>query len=41
MYIFELSLRLSVSSPYLLVFGDNRVIRYTGADDVAGGADEA
>ncbi|QCD78509.1 hypothetical protein DEO72_LG1g2143 [Vigna unguiculata] len=29
------------SSPYLLVFGDDRVMRYTGADDVAGGADEA
>jgi len=25
----------------MLVFGDDRVIRYTGADDVAGGASEA
>jgi len=25
-----------LSSPYLLVFGDDRVMRYTGADDVAG-----
>ena len=30
-----------MSSPYLLVFGDDRVMRYTGADDVAGGANEA
>jgi len=30
-----------MSSPYLLVFGDDRVMRYTGADDVAGGVDEA
>jgi len=30
-----------MSSPYLLVFGDDRVMRYTGADDVAGGAGEA
>jgi len=30
-----------MSSPYLLVFGDDRVMRYTEADDVAGGADEA
>jgi len=30
-----------MNSPYLLVFGDDLVMRYTGADDVAGGADEA
>jgi len=30
-----------MSSPYLLVFGDDHVMRYTGADDVAGSADEA
>jgi len=30
-----------MSSPYLLVFGDDRVMRYTGANDVAGGANEA
>jgi len=30
-----------MSSPYLLVFGDDRVMCYTGADDVAGGAGEA
>jgi len=30
-----------MSSPYLLVFGDDHVIRYTGAYDVAGGVDEA
>jgi len=29
-----------MSSPFLLVFGDDRVMRYTGADDVAGGAGE-
>jgi len=29
------------SSPYLLVFGDDRVMRYTGAHDVASGAGEA
>jgi len=31
---------LYVSSPYLLVFGDDRVIHYTRTDDVAGGAGE-
>jgi len=30
-----------MSSPFLLVFGDDRVMCYTGADDVAGGASEA
>ena len=30
-----------MSSPFLLVFGDDRVMRYTGADDVACGAGEA
>jgi len=30
-----------LNSPYLLVFGDNRVMCYTGADDVASGAGEA
>jgi len=29
-----------VSSPYMLVFGDDRVMFYTGEDDVAGGAGE-
>jgi len=29
-----------VSSPYLLVFGDYRVIRYMGVDDVIGGTSE-
>jgi len=29
-----------LSSPYLLVFGDDRVMRYTGADDVASVAGE-
>jgi len=27
-----------MSSPFLCVFGDDRVIRYTGADVVLGGA---
>jgi len=27
-----------VSLPYLLVFGDDHVICYTGADDVTGGS---
>jgi len=31
----------TVSSPYLLVFEDDRVLRYTWADDVAGGFGEA
>jgi len=31
----------TISSPYLLVFGDDRVIRYMGVDDVAGGSGEA
>jgi len=30
-----------VSLPYLLVFHDDRVMRYTRADDVTGGAGEA
>jgi len=30
-----------LNSPYLLVFGDDHVMHYTGADDVAGGAGEA
>jgi len=30
-----------VSSPYLFVIGDDHVIRYTGAYDVAGSASEA
>jgi len=30
-----------MSSPYLLVFGDDRVMRYTRADDVASGVGEA
>jgi len=29
-----------MSSPYLLVFGDDRVMHYMGADDVASGASE-
>ena len=37
-YIYEFYI---VSLPYLLMFGDDRVIRYTGANDVAGGASEA
>ena len=32
---------LYVSSPYLLVFGDDRVMRYTGANYVASGSSEA
>jgi len=30
-----------LSSPYLIVFGDDRVMCYMGADDVVGGASEA
>jgi len=30
-----------VSSPYLFVIGDDRVIHYTEAGDVAGGAGDA
>jgi len=30
----------TISSPYLLVFGDDRVMRYTGVDNVAGGTGE-
>jgi len=40
-YIYILSMFLSVSSSYLLVFGDDRVIRYMGEDDVACGSGEA
>jgi len=31
----------TVSSPYLLVFSDDHVLRYTRADDVIGGSGEA
>jgi len=30
-----------LSSPYLLVFGDDRVIRYTEGNDITSGAGEA
>jgi len=30
-----------MSSPFLFVFGDDRVIRYTGADDITGDASDA
>jgi len=30
-----------LSSPFLYVFGDDRVICYTGIDDVSGGASGA
>jgi len=30
-----------MSSPYLIVFGDDRVLHYTGVNDVAGGIGEA
>jgi len=30
-----------MSSPYLLVFSNDRVMRYMGADDVVGGVGEA
>jgi len=30
-----------VSSPYLFVFDDDRIIRYMGAVDISGGAGEA
>jgi len=30
-----------ISSPFLFVFGDDRVIRYTGADDDTGDAEDA
>jgi len=37
-YIYEF---YTVSSSYLLVFGDDLVTYYTGANDVAGGAGKA
>jgi len=40
-YIFELYMCvLYCSSPYLLVFGDDCVLRYTQTDDVVGGFGE-
>jgi len=30
-----------MSSPFLFVFSDDRVIRYTGADDIIGDAGDA
>jgi len=38
---FELYICLYISSPYLFVFGDDRVVRYTGVEDVVGGTGEA
>jgi len=41
MHVFELYIYdYTVSSSYLLMFGDDRVIHYTRAYDVAGGASE-
>jgi len=40
-YTFKLSINLSVSSPYLLVFDNDRVIRYMGVDDVVVSPSEA
>jgi len=34
-------LLLLLSSPFLFVFGDDRVIRYTGAEDNTGDAGDA
>jgi len=39
-YNFELYICLYISSPYLLVFGDDRVIRYMRVEDVVSGASE-
>jgi len=41
MFIFVNCYMLSISSPYLFVFVDDRVICYMGADNVAGGSSEA
>jgi len=41
LYPIELLYMLSVSSPYLCVFGDDRVMCYTRANNVIGGAGEA
>jgi len=30
-----------MSSPFMFVFGDDRVIRYTGVDDITGDAGDA
>ena len=32
---------LCISSPFLFVFGDDRVIHYTGVDDTTGDASDA
>ena len=41
MYILLNYYMFSISSPYMCVFGDDRVIRYIGGDDVVGGSTEA
>jgi len=41
MYTYIYIYCLHVSSPYLLVFSDDRVMHYTEANDVAGGSSEA
>jgi len=41
-YVFELCIyNYTISSPYLLVIGDDCVIRYTRLDDVIGNVGEA
>ena len=40
-YLYYINEFYTVNSPYLLVFGDDRVIHYTGANDVIGGVGEA
>ena len=41
MYVFDsinIYVFLFISSPYMFVFGDGRVIYHTGADDIIGDA---
>jgi len=42
-YLFHISVYIVIvhSSPYLCVFGDDRIICYSGADDVTGEPEDA
>jgi len=40
-YVYVYTLFLFLSSPFMFVYGDDRVIRYTGADVDTGDAEDA
>jgi len=40
-YFIDLYVYIITSSPFLFVFGDDRVVCHTGADDIPGNASDA